>query len=441
MLGYNTAAIGKEGPTALQDPSMAVDASAPRPPSRNLRALVDEAVGRILPEFIKSGKPFLLLFWSPEPDATQHNHNDGLGSLTPGINGPASLAAVQAVDESLKQLLDYLKSQPAVYANTDVLVTSDHGFSSVSRRQVDGQGRATTSYSATFTYRNASGQVESTDGSLPGGHISIDLAQGLNLPLYDPDAQVMNVGGMSTFVPVDPTIGQQTSQRRQRPLGGGLIGGTGRVRPSDAKVIVAGSSIYVPDRDPATVRRIVNIFSRQDYVGAIFVHDSFGRVPGSLPMSAIGMVGTASLPEPAVIVTPRTFALNPSDPLRTSIIVTGVGGIGQGQHGALSRAETMNNMAAIGPDFRRHFVDAAPVSNADLPVTVMSLLGAAMHNRGTLAGRILREVLPAGSTGPTATSVTLQSDPSEVGKRTILIYQQIGMQHYLDRACYESTRC
>lgn len=33
-------------------------------------------------------------------------------------------------------------------------------------------------------------------------------------------------------------------------------------------------------------------------------------------------------------------------------------------HGSFSRAETMNFMAAIGPDFKNGFVDVAPVSTA-----------------------------------------------------------------------------
>jgi hypothetical protein len=441
MLGYNTAAIGKEGPTALQDLATAAEAAASTPPNRSLQALLDEALGRVLPGFIRSGKPFLLVFWCPEPDATQHNHGDGRGSLSPGINGPASRAAVRAADSALNRLHEFLKSQPGVYANTDVLVTSDHGFSTVSPRQVDREGHTTTSYSATFTYRNTSGQIEATDGLLPGGHVSIDLAHGLNLPLFDPDAQVVNANGTTSFIPVDPTIGQQTLQRRQRPLGGGLIGGSGRVRPTDAKVVVAGSSIYVPDHDAATVRRIVNVFARQDYVGGIFVHDSFGRIPGALPMSAIGMMGTALLPQPAVIVTPRAFSLNPADPLRSSIIVTGVGGIGQGNHGAFTRAETMNNMAAIGPDFKRRFVDMSPVSNADLQLTVRSLMDARMLDRGRLTGRRITEAFVSGPPNVKATSVTLQSDASDVGKRTLLMYQQIGTQHYLDQACYEAMRC
>ena len=48
---------------------------------------------------------------------------------------------------------------------------------------------------------------------------------------------------------------------------------------------------------------------------------------------------------------------------------------GQGMHGSFSRADTMNFMAAIGPDFKAGFIDEAPVSNADVGKTIGQILG------------------------------------------------------------------
>jgi hypothetical protein len=42
---------------------------------------------------------------------------------------------------------------------------------------------------------------------------------------------------------------------------------------------------------------------------------------------------------------------------------------GQGMHGSLNRANTMNFMAATGPSFKAGFVNKAPVSNADMGKT------------------------------------------------------------------------
>ena len=56
--------------------------------------------------------------------------------------------------------------------------------------------------------------------------------------------------------------------------------------------------IYLPDRDPALLRRIVALLAGQDYTGGIFVDDAYGEVPGTLPLSAINLRGSAALPTP-----------------------------------------------------------------------------------------------------------------------------------------------
>ena len=38
----------------------------------------------ILPMFKKSGKPFAMLYWSRDPDGTQHFQGDSLNRLIPG---------------------------------------------------------------------------------------------------------------------------------------------------------------------------------------------------------------------------------------------------------------------------------------------------------------------------------------------------------------------
>ena len=56
------------------------------------------------------GKPFVLVFWSRDPDGTQHNQGDSLNQLVPGINGPTSQAAVKNADDNLAAILDTLKA-------------------------------------------------------------------------------------------------------------------------------------------------------------------------------------------------------------------------------------------------------------------------------------------------------------------------------------------
>ena len=47
------------------------------------------ATGIVLPHFKQNRKPFLMLFWSRDPDMSQHNQKDSPGATEPGINGPS----------------------------------------------------------------------------------------------------------------------------------------------------------------------------------------------------------------------------------------------------------------------------------------------------------------------------------------------------------------
>src|ERR1700737_3857261 len=54
----------------------------------------------ILPMFKKSGKPFAILYWSRDPDGTQHFQGDSLNKFVPGINGATSKAALRNADNN-----------------------------------------------------------------------------------------------------------------------------------------------------------------------------------------------------------------------------------------------------------------------------------------------------------------------------------------------------
>ena len=60
----------------------------------------------LLPHFKEQKKPFMLLYWSSDPDGTQHSQRDSINELTPGINGPTSLAAIKVADDDLAAIMD-----------------------------------------------------------------------------------------------------------------------------------------------------------------------------------------------------------------------------------------------------------------------------------------------------------------------------------------------
>src|SRR5712672_3834400 len=55
----------------------------------------DVAAKVVLPMFKARNKPFVLVFWSRDPDGSQHNQGDSLNTITPGINGPTSMAGIK----------------------------------------------------------------------------------------------------------------------------------------------------------------------------------------------------------------------------------------------------------------------------------------------------------------------------------------------------------
>ena len=490
--GYNTAVLGKTGPAASQDlseaaavrgrmrepvtiilegatgTSRAVPLSAdtrallkaaglpPAPPPRNQSAgtntvpgtraaniehqqwFADATTKAILPAFAKSAEPFVLVYWSGDPDYTQHAQGDSLNQLAPGINGATSKSAIQNADRNLKQILDYLDANPAVRDDTNLFVTSDHGFSTVSRRDVDASGRATRSYSASLRYRDAEGRQDVNDGFLPPGFLAIDLARELDLPLYDPEQQIVDGRGVGRYVRVDPSLVQATPDVPQHPRGGAaLIGGTGAIGlPIDAKVVIAQTSIHVTGNDRSLAQRIVRFLTAQDYVGGVFVNDRFGHQPGALRMSDIGLMGGATMPKPTIVVNFKSFPVDRKNPHMSGIIIGGVRQHGQGHHGSLARANTFNNMAAIGPDFKTRFVSQSPVSNADVQPTLAHVMKMNIPSFGSLRGRVITEALAGGRAVTRFAPGVVRSRPSADGYSTVLMYQVADRRMYLDEACF-----
>ena len=106
---------------------------------------------------------------------------------------------------------------------------------------------------------------------------------------------------------------------------------------------------------------------------------------------------------------------------------------GQGMHGSFGRGDTMNFMAAIGPDFKAGYVNSLPVSNADVGATAAKLLGLTQKPRGHLIGRVITEAMPNGST-PQAYSGTVKSQAAAGGLRTVLKFRAGRASAYFDAA-------
>ncbi|WP_375454370.1 alkaline phosphatase family protein [uncultured Methylobacterium sp.] len=357
----------------------------------------------VLPLFKGRDKPFVLVFWSRDPDGAQHNQGDSLGRLVPGINGPTSLAGIRNADDNLARLRRAL-DELGLAATTDIVVAADHGFSTISKESA-------TSPSARTTIPGV------PPGQLPPGFLALDLAAALALPLHEPDTGA---------APIAPG---------QRPKLGNALLGPDPGAPDLVVAVNGGSNlVYIPKGDRALAARAVAALLAQDYVSGLFVDDALGSFPGALPLSAVNLKGEAVTPVPAIVVNFRSYSTGCADP-ETCVVEVADTALqqGQGMHGSFSRADTHTFMAAIGPSFKAGFVDPAPVSNADIGQTLALLLGLDIPAKGRMIGRPMREAM-RGAAVPEATSGTLRSEPSPAGLTTVLRFQQVGDQRYFDAA-------
>lgn len=358
----------------------------------------------LLPRFKAQGKPFVLVFWSRDPDGTQHDQGDSLNTLTPGINGPTTLAAFRNVSHDLQGLRDTVTAL-GLEADTDIVVTADHGFSTMSRQ-------SETSAAAKLRYPDV------VPGLLPRGFLAIDMAKALNLRLMD--ASGFDVETAKGFY---PKTGALLGVDAEHP---GVV-----MAPNGGTVL-----LYLPGADAnALAPRVVEFLTGQDYTGAIFVNDALGAIPGALPMSKVGLIGSARTPQPSIVVSFRSWSTGCADPEMCGVEVADSGQQqGQGIHGAFSRADTHNFMAAIGPDFKAGFVDPAPVSNADWAHTLAHILGLQLSSNGVAKGRVMTEALADGGPPPEARAITVRSEPAANGFTTVLNAQEAAGQTYFDAA-------
>ena len=382
------------------------DAKTPGTISANVEQqawMADVAAKVLLPMFKARNKPFVLVFWSRDPDGSQHNTGDSLNTITPGINGPTSMAGIKNADNNLAQLRKALDDL-GLAASTNIIVSSDHGFSTISKE-------SKTSPAAKISYD------DTPKDFLPLGFVAIDLAKALDLPLHDPNDKNARV-----------------ADNAHPRFGNGVLGKD----PTKPEIVVAtngGSNlIYIPGKERKLADRTIKALLEQDYVSGIFVDDEFGNFPGTLPMSLLGLKGKAVTPHPSIVVNFRSWSSGCEEPTNCSVqIADTVLRQGQGMHGSFSRGDTLNFTAAIGPDFKSGYVDALPVSNADVGATAAKLMGLTQKSKGKLVGRVMTEAMPNGAT-PQGYAGTVKSKPSANGLRTVLNFQRVGSQRYFDAA-------
>lgn len=329
-------------------------------------------------------QPRLTLLWLRDPDSTQHNY--GIGTA----NWHDALRANDALLGKIVAKLEALGRKD----RTDIIVVSDHGHSNVSGSQelfplravrdgevgdIDAAGHST------------SGMVRLADLLRRGGFTAFD---GLGCTLV-PVAMGIRRDGSPVY-PVqtdrDGTLCGKEGQKYQAP--------PYKVPPelpAHALVVaVNGGSdyIYVPDHDAALVRKTVVFLQERSEVGAIFVDDRYGPIPGTMPLAAIHAQNAAGA-NPDIILGYDFDENAVVDGARGTEMAGVLGGSTyRGMHGSFSPRDVHNTLIASGPDFRAGFKDPLPTGNVDVAPTVASLLGLALPHA---QGRALLEAMVQGA--------------------------------------------
>jgi arylsulfatase A-like enzyme len=362
---------------------------------RGFTYLTDVFVNDILP----NEKPDLTVFWSKEPDATNHAYGPGTYN---------SIDATKLNDEILGRVMDKIR-QLGWEQSTDIIITQDHNHSTVSgdvahyplRDIVDGGVGSHDPYGY-----SVSGFVRTAELLTQDGLKAYDGAGCRDIPTLSGilfDGTHLHPTKQDADGSVCGIAQRYTSPRyvvpKPVPAGGIVVAAN------------AGSDyLFVPDGDPNTVKAAVVSLQNRLQFGAIFVSDKYGDVTGTLPMSLINTENPVTGRGPDIIVS-FTFDEN--------VAVAGRPGISyassvnrRGDHGSFSPTDTHISMMAHGPDFKSGLYDTLPTANVDIAPTIARILA---FNMPGVQGRVLEEALQG---GPHVTEYTVLGKTYRSSKKT-----------------------
>jgi arylsulfatase A-like enzyme len=343
---------------------------------RGFRYLTDVFVDYILP--VK--QPDLTVFWSKEPDAT--NHAYGPGSYN-------SIDATRVNDEILGRVMDKLR-QLGWEQSTDIIITQDHNHSTVSgdvghfplREIVDGGAGAPDPHGY-----SVSGFVRTAELLTRDGLKAYDGAGCRAIPILS--------GILSDGTHLQPLRHDEDGSvcgKPQELTSSAFI--VPKPVPAGAVVVAANAGsdyVFVPDGNRDVVKAAVASLQSRQQFGAIFVSDRYGEIAGTLPMSLINTEPNVTGRAPDIIV-----SFNYDE----TIAVAGKPGISyassinrRGDHGSFSPTDTRISLLAHGPSFKAGLYDTLPTANVDIAPTIAHIL---KLNMPDVQGRMLEEALQGG---------------------------------------------
>jgi predicted AlkP superfamily pyrophosphatase or phosphodiesterase len=203
---------------------------------------------------------------------------------------------------------------------------------------------------------------------------------------------------------------------------------------SSDDVVLAGGAIYVKDKNPDLIRKIVLALQQQEWVGGIFTAaskagDKKGWVPGTLSFDAIHWNHERS--SDILVDMNWNDAKNDKGYAGTGFS-KGVAG-----HGGFSPYEVHIPLIASGPSFKKNYESELPTSNVDLVPTVLHLHQIAVPSQ--MDGRVMHELLTAKSPASAPAKAKLErietSTQTPTGKYKLILEQSVlGKYIYLNEA-------
>jgi arylsulfatase A-like enzyme len=355
-----------------------------------------------------SGRPSLIVLWQHNPDLTQHIA--GLGTM------PA-LEALSGADVNLGRIRAAIDSN-GIADRTDVIVASDHGFATV---------RMTIDLNALLASAGLKKDLDSDDVVVArnGGSDLIYLsttAFASERARRDELQKIVNFAEAQEwcgpiFSRQRATVPVEGKRRHRQPPEQAFLGWI------DGTFAQEAIGILNPARSPDLVLSFREISDQ----------DNAKLTGPDVPAFAIAARGQTSVKNNSrTLVHPvRGIMYADAGPSFTT---------GMGMHGAAGTAEIHNVCAAIGPDFKRGFVDANPTANIDIAPTISEILHLAPNvgpGGAHPTGRAMTEALPgerqwvgtARSLAP-STRLTLQG----VEVTNTLRITRLGDHDYLDNA-------
>lgn len=205
-------------------------------------------------------------------------------------------------------------------------------------------------------------------------------------------------------------------------------------------VVVVGGAVYVKDRNPEKIEKVVAMLQAKESVGAIFTKakkagDMKGFVVGTLSFEAVHWNHPSRTAD--ILVAENWDSRKNEAGYEGTDFAPGTAG-----HGGSSPYEIHIPLIAVGPGFKKGYGGSLPTSNIDIVPTVLHLHGLAIPKQ--MDGRVMWELMSHGP-GPARQAVKKQTIVAQVQKswgtyQVTLQRSVLGKHTYVDYTEVARTR-